>query len=54
LRIGEIEAMEPARVGGSSKMHPLKTGFEIAFLIVREFVDMLRIKTKTVRDKYDI
>jgi glycosyltransferase involved in cell wall biosynthesis len=38
LKIIEIPAREPARIGGVRKMHPFKTGWEIWKLIVRDFV----------------
>jgi glycosyltransferase involved in cell wall biosynthesis len=37
LRVAEIPANEPARIGGERKMRPLKTGWEIVKLIVRDF-----------------
>ena len=41
-RVGEIPGDEPERIGGKRKMHPLKTGFEILFLILREYADHLK------------
>jgi glycosyltransferase involved in cell wall biosynthesis len=38
FRVTDIGANEPARIGGVRKMHPLKTGWEITKLIVRDFV----------------
>ena len=38
LKITEISAREPARIGGVRKMHPFKTGWEICKLIMRDFV----------------
>jgi len=37
LRVGEIPAHEPARIGGERKMRPFKTGMEIVKLILRDF-----------------
>jgi glycosyltransferase involved in cell wall biosynthesis len=37
LRIGEIPACEPARIGGARKMKPFTTGLEICKLILRDF-----------------
>jgi glycosyltransferase involved in cell wall biosynthesis len=37
LRIIEIPADEPARIGGARKMKPIKTGLEIWRVILREF-----------------
>jgi glycosyltransferase involved in cell wall biosynthesis len=37
LRVSEIPACEPRRIGGVRKMKPLKTGWEISKLIVRDF-----------------
>lgn len=39
LRIGEIPADEPARIGGKRKMRPLKTGWEILLCIIREYLN---------------
>jgi glycosyltransferase involved in cell wall biosynthesis len=38
LRMAEIPANEPKRIGGARKMRPFKTGWEIVKLIVREFI----------------
>jgi glycosyltransferase involved in cell wall biosynthesis len=38
LRVTEIPACEPARIGGARKMKPFKTGWEITALILRDFV----------------
>ena len=38
LKITEIGADEPARIGGVRKMHPIKTGLEILWVIIREFL----------------
>jgi glycosyltransferase involved in cell wall biosynthesis len=38
-RVGEISGDEPERIGGKRKMHPVKTGLEILFLILREYAD---------------
>jgi len=38
LKVTEIGADEPARIGGVRKMSPLKTGFEILWVIIREFL----------------
>lgn len=38
LRVGEIPANEPSRIGGERKMRPFRTGWEIVKLIVRDFV----------------
>lgn len=35
-RVGEIAGMEPPRIGGERKMNPLKNGWQILSLIVRE------------------
>ena len=37
LRVTEIPAHEPARIGGKRKMMPFKTGLEITRLILRDF-----------------
>ncbi len=37
LKVVEIGVDEPARIGGIRKMHPIKTGFEILWVIIREF-----------------
>ena len=37
LRVGEIPACEPARIGGTRKMRPFTTGWEICTLILRDF-----------------
>ena len=37
LKVTEISAREPARIGGERKMRPLKTGLEISLLILRDF-----------------
>lgn len=37
LKVAEISADEPARIGGIRKMHPIKTGLEILWVIIREF-----------------
>jgi glycosyltransferase involved in cell wall biosynthesis len=37
LRVSEIPANEPHRIGGERKMRPFKTGWEIVKLIVRDF-----------------
>jgi hypothetical protein len=38
LKVAEISADEPARIGGVRKMKPFKTGMRILKLIVREFL----------------
>jgi glycosyltransferase involved in cell wall biosynthesis len=38
LRVAEIPANEPNRIGGERKMRPFKTGWEIVKLIARDFV----------------
>ncbi len=38
LRVGEIPAREPPRIGGTRKMRPFKTGLEICRLIMRDFL----------------
>ena len=38
LRIAEIAAREPPRIGGVRKMRPFRTGWEITRLIVRDFL----------------
>lgn len=38
LKVTEVGADEPARVGGVRKMHPVKTGLEILWVIIREFL----------------
>lgn len=38
LKITEIPAREPARIGGVRKMRPFKTGWEITTLILRDFL----------------
>jgi glycosyltransferase involved in cell wall biosynthesis len=38
LRVGEIPASEPKRIGGTRKMKPFKTGSEIVKMIVRDFL----------------
>jgi glycosyltransferase involved in cell wall biosynthesis len=38
LRVAEIPANEPNRIGGERKMRPFKTGWEIVKLILRDFV----------------
>lgn len=37
LQTAEIPAREPARIGGTRKMRPFKTGWEITRLILRDF-----------------
>jgi glycosyltransferase involved in cell wall biosynthesis len=37
LRVAEIPANEPKRIGGERKMRPFKTGWEIVKLILRDF-----------------
>src|SRR5262245_29769282 len=37
LRVAEIPADEPARIGGKRKMMPLRTGLQISWLILRDF-----------------
>lgn len=37
LQTAEIPAREPARIGGTRKMRPFKTGWEITMLILRDF-----------------
>ncbi len=37
LRVTEIPAHEPARIGGKRKMMPLRTGWQITLLILRDF-----------------
>ena len=36
-KVGEIGGDEPERIGGQRKMSPLKTGWEILSLILREY-----------------
>jgi C-methyltransferase C-terminal domain/Glycosyl transferase family 2/Methyltransferase domain len=38
LRVTEIPANEPARIGGKRKMMPLRTGWQITQLILRDFI----------------
>jgi len=38
LRVTEIPACEPPRIGSARKMKPFKTGWEITKLILRDFV----------------
>ena len=38
LQVTEIPAHEPARIGGTRKMRPFKTGWEITMLILRDFL----------------
>jgi C-methyltransferase C-terminal domain/Glycosyl transferase family 2/Methyltransferase domain len=38
LRVTEIPANEPARIGGKRKMMPLRTGWQITKLILRDFI----------------
>lgn len=38
LRVTEIPACEPARIGGTRKMKPFKTGWEITKLILHDFL----------------
>jgi glycosyltransferase involved in cell wall biosynthesis len=38
LRVCEIPAREPARIGGARKMRPFATGLEICKLILRDFL----------------
>lgn len=38
LKVTEIGVDEPARIGGVRKMRPLKTGAEILWVIIREFL----------------
>jgi glycosyltransferase involved in cell wall biosynthesis len=38
FKVGEIPANEPARIGGTRKMRPFKTGMEITKLILRDYV----------------
>jgi glycosyltransferase involved in cell wall biosynthesis len=38
LKVAEIGVDEPARIGGVRKMRPLKTGLEVLWVIVREFL----------------
>src|SRR5262245_62128753 len=38
LRVTEIPAHEPARIGGKRKMMPLRTGLQISMLILRDFL----------------
>ena len=38
LRVAEIPACEPRRIGGTRKMRPFKTGWEIVTLITRDFL----------------
>ncbi len=39
LRVTDIGADEPARIGGVRKMKPLKTGIEILRVIIKEFLN---------------
>ncbi len=45
LRVGEIPASEPARIGGVRKMRPFATGWEICKLILRDFVSFRPIRS---------
>ncbi len=47
LRVGEIPASEPARIGGERKMRPFKTGMEITKLILRDFFTFRAGKEET-------
>ncbi len=38
LRVADIGADEPKRIGGTRKMKPFKTGMEISLLILRDFL----------------
>lgn len=38
LKVTEISAREPARIGGVRKMRPFRTGWEICNLILRDFL----------------
>jgi len=46
FKVGEIPGDEPKRIGGQRKMRIFGTGFEILFLIMREFFRMKRDKRK--------
>jgi len=39
LRVAEIPADEPKRIGGVRKMKPFKTGWEILMVMIREFLN---------------
>ncbi len=47
LRVGEIPAREPARIGGVRKMRPFKTGWEICKLILRDFITFHPARQRT-------
>ncbi|MEA1929443.1 MAG: glycosyltransferase family 2 protein [Patescibacteria group bacterium] len=38
LRVTEVGVDEPARIGGERKMSPIKTGLEILWVIIKEFL----------------
>jgi glycosyltransferase involved in cell wall biosynthesis len=44
LRVAEIPACEPPRIGGSRKMRPFATGLEICRLILRDFLTFRPVK----------
>jgi glycosyltransferase involved in cell wall biosynthesis len=50
LRVTEIPAHEPARIGGKRKMMPLRTGWQITMLILRDFLTFHPGKPETKVD----
>ena len=50
LRVTEIPAHEPARIGGKRKMMPLRTGWQITRLILRDFFTFRPPKGQAVVD----
>src|SRR5262249_8428426 len=51
LRVTEIPAIEPARIGGKRKMMPLRTGWQITQLILRDFLTFRPGKLETRVDR---
>src|SRR5262249_20378510 len=51
LRVTEIPAIEPARIGGKRKMMPLRTGWQITQLILRDFLTFRPGKLQTRVDR---
>ncbi len=51
LKVGEIYGAEPPRIGGARKMQPLKHGFAILVLIVREWFFSIGFKRSTTKVK---
>lgn len=49
FRVGEIPGDEPNRIGGQRKMRIFKTGFEILFLIFREYQRAWKTPRRNVR-----